>query len=90
MALTVQDFCGNRLEIVPAEGDTTVTIADLAQFVTFDSQAARAKGDPEHKAAYHALRDHYAKHEMQAGGYHPETGFWVVFKDGSSIRYNHN
>lgn len=77
---------GNKVSIVPAEGDTSTTIADLAQFVEFDSNNVRRFDTSIACVAFHALEEEYSNHEMVAGEADYYEGVWMTFADGSTIR----
>ncbi len=80
----IQEWCGHRLDITNPDEHTS--IADLAQFVTFDPK----DGEYEHGAAYHALVEEYGNREATAHELDYYDGWYLSFADGSSIRYHHN
>ena len=62
--------------------DTHVSIADLAQFVSF---APLISTRPTHLEAYAALVKEYRAHEQVDGGKDHYDGAWMAFADGSRI-----
>lgn len=75
------------LHVIPADGDTSTTIADLAQFVKFDTQEARMQDTTPWCVAFGELVAEYGSHEMVAGEQDYYDGFFMQFADGSELRY---
>ena len=80
--MQVCDF-GKNVTSTPATGDDTVTIADLAMFLEFDSKDPHA-GNPA-CAAYHAIDAAYS-YERTGGAMDFYDGCWMSFADGSTIQ----
>jgi len=86
MYKTIDTVFGNKIVITPAEGDTSITIADLARFVEFDVDAAQRYDTKDHCIAFDALADEYGNFEMAAGATDYYDGCWMKFTDGSMIK----
>lgn len=83
---TIAQAFGTRAQVIPAAGDNSVTIADLAMNVDFDPRDARRYDTAMHSIAYDALLEEYANHEFERGSNDYYDGAWMTFKDGSTIR----
>lgn len=77
---------GSRVTIVPAPGDVSVTIADLAMLVEFDPGDASRYSTSVAAIAYEALEDEYGAFEKDAGEVDYSGVTWMRFKDGSTLR----
>lgn len=88
--MTIADFAAKTgtLRVIAADGDTSTTIADLAQFVSFDTDEARTQDTSPWCVAYGELLSEYGNHEMTAGEQDYYDGFFMQFADGSQLRYN--
>lgn len=84
--MKIADLSNFWVEVEPAEGDTSTTIADLATFVEFDPTDASKYDTSLPCIAYDALEDEYGAFEKTAGGADYYDGVWMTFKDGSTIR----
>lgn len=84
--IKISDYFGNKVESIPAEGDNSVTIADLAKFVEFNTLDAGKYSTSFAVIAYEALEDEYGPFEKTAGEADYYDGCWMTFKDGSTIR----
>jgi hypothetical protein len=82
---TLASHFGSKLLIKPAEGDTSTTIAHLAQFVKFDPRDAKLFHTSVPVIAYDALEEEYGKFEKDHGDADYYDGFYMKFKDGSTI-----
>ena len=76
-----------NVTITAQEGDTSVTIADLAKNVTFDKQDAYRYDTQVWCIAFDALEDEYGAFEKADGNADYYEGAWMTFKDGSTIRF---
>jgi hypothetical protein len=76
----------SRAVSTPAGGDTSVTIADLAMFLTFDEGDASVYQTSLPVIAYEALEDEYGAFEKVGGASDFYDGCWMKFTDGSTIR----
>lgn len=88
--MTIADYAANNgtLRIIPAKGDTsTTTIADLAQFVSFNIDEARTQDTSPWCVAYGELLSAYGQYEMAAGEQDYYDGFFMEFVDGSQLCY---
>jgi hypothetical protein len=74
-----------NVTVIPADGDTTATIADLAQFTTFDNEDVQRFDTVPHAVAFDALEDEYGAFEKSDGAVDFYDGAWMRFKDGSMI-----
>lgn len=70
----------------PANNANVVSIADLAQFVEFDPADAKRFETSVPCVAFDALYAEYGKFEMEDGESDYYDGFWMTFKDGSTIK----
>jgi hypothetical protein len=82
----IADLKSFYVESIPAAGDTSTTIADLAMFVEFDMKDAKRYDTSVPCIAYEALEDEYGAFEKTAGNADYYDGAWMTFKDGSTIR----
>ena len=78
MEFKISDLPGTKIQ--PAQGDTSTTIAHLAQFVSF-----KTSSEPNWCAAYEALFDEYSGFEMTNGCKDFYDGAFMTFSDGSTI-----
>ena len=83
--ISIANLEGFTVTSTPAEGDTSVTIADLAMFVTFDPADAATYDTSVPVIAYDALEDEYGAFEKAAGEADYYDGAWMRFTDGSMI-----
>lgn len=74
-----------RVIVEAMEGDTSTTIAHLAQFVEFDPSDAKKYDTSLPVIAYDALEDEYGAFEKSLGDADYYDGSWMEFKDGSTI-----
>ena len=77
---------GKNVSSTPAEGDTSVTIADLAMWIHFDPSDAELSQTSVPVIAYNALEDEYGAFEKKDGWFDFYEGCWMKFSDGSAIR----
>lgn len=75
--------CG-RLIIRPAAGDTSTTIAHLAQFTPFDPALAGRYDTAAHCIAADAIREEWKFETVECEGDYYD-GFSAVFSDGSAL-----
>jgi hypothetical protein len=90
MTTTISDFFAKTIRIIKADGDTSTTIADLAQFTDFDPALAKTADTATHCIAYDALLAQYKGHEFIRGEADYYDGAWMVFADGSEISFSAN
>lgn len=76
---------GSKVTVTPAEGDTSVTIADLARYIDFDPAEAVRLDTTLAIVAYNALDEYYGKFEKVSGECDYYDGVKMTFGDGSSI-----
>ena len=76
-----------NIKITAAEGDTSTTIAQLAQFVEFDIYLSRKYDTAPWCVAYDTLLDEYGGHEFVDGHSDYYDGVWMKFVDGSRIQF---
>lgn len=86
MQTTIKQFFKTRVRVTPADGDTSVTIADLAMNVDFNTRDASKYDTRMHCIAYAALEEYYGDFEFEKGNNDYYDGCWMTFKDGSTIR----
>lgn len=65
--------------------DSTVSIADLAKFVSFNPRDARKFSTSIPCIAFAALEAEYGNHEMVAGESDYYDGMFMEFSDGSIL-----
>ena len=83
--IQINELAKFTVTVTPADGDTTTTIAHLAQFVTFDPVDAVTYDTSIPVIAYEALEDEYGAFEKVTGDADYYDGAWMRFKDGSTI-----
>lgn len=86
----ISDFFAKSIRITKADGDTSTTIADLAQFIDFDPALAKSADTATHCIAYDALLAEYQGHEFIRGEADFYNGAWMLFADGSEIFFSAN
>lgn len=87
MLKTIEAAFGNNITVIPAEGDTTTTIAHLVVFTKFDTRLARLSDTRSHCIAYDAIQEDW-QFEFLGGDLDFYDGFTARFADGSALRVN--
>ena len=82
----IADYFGTLATAVAADGDTSVTIADLAMFTEFNDGDIGRYSTAPHMIAFDALEEEYGPFEKADGQCTQQNGCWMSFKDGSTIR----
>jgi hypothetical protein len=83
--MQILDLTNYNVAAIPADGDVTTTIADLAQFTELDDEDMERPGTVPHFAAFNALEDEYGAFEKKDGAFDFYDGAWMLFKDDSMI-----
>ena len=84
--ISIADKFEGKYEIIAADKDTTVTIADLAVFTSFERDDASKFSTSEACIAFDALKEEYEGREMVGGDADFYDGFYMEFADGSTLR----